>query len=209
MSALAILGGGGQAKVVADAAIQAGWTGIVFFDDAFPMKTQIGKWPVQGNFQALLNNLSAFDGVVIGIGDNAARLERQRAAEQAGARIVSIVHPRATVSPAAHIGSGTVVFAGAVVNCDAVIGDACIINTGVTIDHDCVLEDGVHISPGANLAGGVAIGALSWVGIGAVVIQQIKIGRTAMVGAGTVVIRPVQDGAVVVGNPARELNKDR
>ena len=47
------------------------------------------------------------------------------------------------------------------------------------------------------------------VGIGATVKQDITIGKWSVVGAGAVVVNNVPDNAVVVGNPARILNKKK
>lgn len=202
---LALLGASGHGKVVADTALAAGWQQVEFFDDAWPALTVIGPWPVAGDSAALLARVREFDGAVVAIGNCAVRLRKQQELEAAGARIATIVHPRAWVSPLARVEAGSVVMAGAVVQVDARVGPAGIVNTGASVDHDCVLAAGVHISPGAHLSGNVTVGACSWVGVGAAVRQGMRIGAGVMVGAGAVVVKPVADGATVVGNPAAPL----
>jgi sugar O-acyltransferase (sialic acid O-acetyltransferase NeuD family) len=202
-SRLAILGAGGHGRVTADCALAIGWKEVVLFDDGGAKST--GPWEVCGTRQNLTERLAEFDGVVVSIGSNStrARLTIELAAE--GARLASLIHPRATVSPYAEVGAGSVVFAGAVVNIGARLGKAVIINTGATIDHDCVLADGVHVAPGAHLAGGVTVGAETWVGVGAAVREYMTLGSGVMVGAGAVVVRSVVDRHTVIGNPARRL----
>mgnify|MGYP002619888347 CR=1 FL=1 len=207
MKKLAVLGASGHGKVVADCAEEAGWQQVVFFDDAWPTLSANCHWHVQGDSAALLASLADFDGVVVAIGNNAARHTRIAALRDAGAALVSVLHPAASISRYASIGTGVVVFAGAVVNADVTIGDGAIINTGATVDHDCVIGPASHISPGANLAGGVSVGERAWVGIGAAVKQLVKIGANSTVGAGAVVVRDVPDDAIVVGNPARPLSQ--
>lgn len=206
MKALALLGAGGHGKVVADAALAAGWQSVVFFDDAWPGVSLNGRWSVIGDTAALLNRLRDFDGVLVSIGNSATRILRHTTLHSAGAQLVTVVHPRACVSPFVRLGVGTVVMANAVVNVDSVVGEANIINTGATVDHDCVLAAGVHIGPGANLSGNVSVGAGSWIGVGSCVRQGIRIGAGVMVGAGAVVVSVVPDGLTVVGCPAAPLN---
>ncbi len=205
MKKLAILGASGHGKVVADCAEECGWENIVFFDDAWPERSHNGHWPVAGDTQSLLSSIPEFDGLVVAIGNNAIRQEKIRLFLEAGAPIVSILHPRAVISRYAELGVGTVVFAGAVINVDVQIGPGGIINTGATVDHDCVLGSAVHISPGANIAGGVRVGDRTWVGIGAVVRQMTNIGCDVMVGAGAAVVCDVSDGLTVIGVPATTM----
>lgn len=205
MRTLALLGASGHGKVVADAAMELGWQAVVFFDDAWPDVSANRHWHVVGNMAALLKRLNEFDGVLVAIGNCAVRWEKHRILKAAGARLATVVHPRACVSAFAEIGAGTVVMGGAVVNVDAVIGEACIVNTGATVDHDCVLADAVHLSPGAHLSGNVLVAGCTWIGVGAVVRQGIVIGAGAMIGAGAVVVAPVADGLTVIGNPARVM----
>ena len=208
MNKLAILGASGHGKVLADMAELLGWKHVVFFDDAWPGLTKNGHWPVAGNTMALLEQLSEFSGVLVGIGNNTIRLEKQAQLAARGARLITLIHPSALVSRYAHIGSGSVVMAGAVINVDARVGEACIINTNASVDHDCMLEAGVHISPNVALAGGVRVGRGAWLGIGACVRQLMDIGAGAVVGAGAVLVKPVPPAACVAGNPARLLRKN-
>ena len=204
---LALLGASGHGKVVADAALAAGWSRVVFFDDAWPGGSTHARWPTEGGTSELMARLGEFDGVLVSIGHAAVRVRRQHELRAAGARLACVVHPRACVSPFAQIGAGSVVMAGAVIQADAQLGEACIVNTCASVDHDCHLADGVHVAPGAHLCGDVRVGACSWVGTGAAVRQGIRIGAGATVGAGAVVVKPVADGQTVAGCPAMPLER--
>jgi len=207
---LAILGGGGHGRVVADCALAAGWSSVTIFDDGLAAESATGPWLIAGDGAAMASQLASFDGFIVAIGHNPARLSAYEALAGKGiGRPAIIIHPAASVSPYAEIGAGSVVVAGAVVNIGARIGGAAIINTGASVDHDCVLGDGVHISPGARLAGGVKVGRRSWIGAGAVVRERLEIGSDVILGAGAVVIKSVLDDTTVVGNPARIILRSR
>jgi sugar O-acyltransferase (sialic acid O-acetyltransferase NeuD family) len=200
---LAVLGASGHGKVIADCAELCGWEQVSFFDDRWPELKVNGHWPVIGGTKELIESLSQFQGVVVGIGNNSIRLTKLQQLLDAGAQLPVLQHPSALVSRYARIGLGSVVFAGAVINADSELGKGVIINTGATVDHDCVLGDGVHISPGANLAGGVVVAERSWIGIGASVRQLVRIGSDVVVGAGAAVVADTADAVILVGVPAR------
>jgi len=206
MKKLAILGASGHGKVIADAAECAGWA-VAFFDDAREAGTFCRDWPIHGNTEDLTVGGLEYDGVIVGVGDNATRLAKTQLLIESGCAVVTIIHPRSVVSDYAAIGVGSAVLAGSVINVDCTIGIAAIISTGATIDHDCHLDNGVHVSPGANLAGGVSVGERSWIGIGSCVKEQIVVGKNVVVGAGSSVVRDVPDDQTVVGSPARPLGK--
>jgi len=205
MKHLAILGASGHGRVIADTAECCDWDRISFFDDAWPRRTDNGSWQVVGTSDDLLNSLKDFDGIVVGIGSNAIRQNKQSQIAAAGGTLATVIHPSAVVSRYSTIGRGSVVFAGAIVNAGARIGNGVILNTGCTIDHDCVLGDFSHVSPGANLAGAVQIGQRSWVGIGACVRHMIHIGDDVMVGAGAAVVNNIDNELTVAGVPARPI----
>ena len=200
---LAILGAGGHARVVADAAEAAGWTVPGLFDRSAPPGDH--PWPVLGDAEALFAQAADFDGAVVAFGDNDVRLEWTLKLAARGLVLATVIHPTAWVSPRAKLGGGTVVLAQGVVGTGARLGRAVIINTGSSVDHDCTLGDGVHVSPGARLAGGVTVGERSWIGIGAVVREGLTLGEAVRVGAGAAVVKPVESGQTVVGVPARPV----
>jgi sugar O-acyltransferase (sialic acid O-acetyltransferase NeuD family) len=195
---LVVIGAGGHAKVVIDAAVAAGHEIAAVVDETGRGGEVLGHATVP-----TLSN-GPGDAFVVAIGDNAVRRERYEHYIAHGLVPATVVHPSATVAPSARIGSGSVVFAGVVVNADAIVGENAILNTGCTVDHDCDVGAHVHVAPGANLCGGVTVGQGALVGVGACVVPGGRVGAGATVGAGAAVIEPVADGAVVAGVPARE-----
>ena len=151
-----------------------------------------------------VNNANSInlENVIVTIGDNKTR---KKIVNQLKATFTKVIHSQAIVSDFCEIGSGTVIFAGAIVNASAQIGEHCIINSAVVIEHDCIIENFVHISPNASLAGNVHVGEGAHIGIGAVILQGVSIGKWAVVGAGAVVLSDIADYTVAVGNPAKTI----
>ena len=145
--------------------------------------------------------------VALGIGDNFCRRRISDLCGRLNVRVLTAVHPSATVSPSARISTGAVILANAVVNADATIGAGAIINTAAIVEHDCYVGTFVHLSPKTTLGGGARVDDLSWLGIGSIVLPGIKIGRESIIGAGATVIHDVGDRIVVVGTPARFLKE--
>jgi sugar O-acyltransferase (sialic acid O-acetyltransferase NeuD family) len=199
---LLILGAGGHGRVVADAALEAGYREIAFLDDQTD-DVLGGKFQVVGKLSAAGDHLGRWKHAALGIGNNATRLRLFHHLKNLGFLMPSVVHPSATASRFSEIGEGSFVAAGVVINTGAVVGSAVILNTAATIDHDCVLAEGAHVSPGAHVGGSVTVGARAWLGLGSAVKNGVAIGDDAIVGAGAVVISDVAPGTTVVGVPAR------
>ena len=91
-------------------------------------------------------------------------------------------------------------------HCAISIGERVCINDGVRIlsaSHDV-------LDPKWNLIkGDIVIEDYAWIGTGAMILPGVCIGRGAVVGAGAVVSKSVAPGAIVVGNPAKQLSKSR
>jgi acetyltransferase EpsM len=150
-------------------------------------------------------DVSAEDDLIISIGDN---FTRKKVAEKlAGYRFYKAFHPTAYIGEFCTIEEGTVIMQNATVQINSKIGSHCIINTGACVDHDCIIGDYCHVSPNATLTGNVHLGEGTWVGAGAVILPGVKIGNWCIVGAGSVVTRDIGNSEVVVGVPARRMNR--
>lgn len=207
LSRLLILGAGGHGKVIAECAVTLGiYRAIAFLDDdqKANKKSVLSSYPVIGTFCDAVNFTHEFSEAFVAVGNNRLRVELITYLTNIGYKLPYLIHPASYVSKFAHLESGTVIMAGAVVNTDAHIGVGGIINTGASVDHDCVLGMGVHLSPGARLGGTVTVGDYAWVCMGASVVNNVRVGEGAVVAAGAVVIGDVGDGVLVTGVPSRE-----
>lgn len=202
---LLIIGASGHGKVVADIAIKMEqWMQINFLDDDEKIKNCMGL-EVIGKTIEVGRFFEDYD-IVVAIGNNDIREKFQTQLEKEGASIATLIHPQAIIGENVEIEAGTVVMAGAVINCCSKVGKGCIINTGATVDHDNVIGNFVHISPGAHLAGTVILGDKSWIGLGAVISNNLNVTNEVCIGAGAVVVQDITISGTYVGVPVRRLN---
>jgi maltose O-acetyltransferase len=86
------------------------------------------------------------------------------------------------------------------------IGNFVCINDGVIIlsaSHD-VLDPFWQLKKSP-----INIGDYAWIATNAILLPGVNIGRGAVIGAGAVVSKDVEDYSIVIGNPAKVLNKKR
>ena len=168
---------------------------IYFFDDKI---NEIKNFPftIIGNLLQLKDNLKDYDDFFVAIGDNEARYKMILWLREVKVNIVSLTHPKSTISKLSSIGVGTCVMANAVVNPGTHIKEGVIINTSSSIDHDCVLEDYSHISPNCSLSGNVSVGKFTHLGTGTSVHPGIHIGNNVKTGVGSKVYQNIFDDKV-------------
>jgi sugar O-acyltransferase (sialic acid O-acetyltransferase NeuD family) len=208
MRQVAIYGTGGMAREaaawVADTGLGDAIVGFLDDDPALHGSTVAGQ-PVIGGRDWLREARDVE--VLVAVGAPGPRAGLVAGLDALEVRLLTLVHPNATVGPRTVIGEGSIVCPGVVLTCDVQVGRAAIVNYGALVGHDCVIGTGAFVAPGVHLAGTVTVGARADIGIGASVIQRVRIGEDAILGAGAVVIRDVAPGTTVVGVPARPLRE--
>ncbi len=200
MRRLIIIGAGGHGLVVADIARKIKrYKEIVFLDD----KSLVQKgYKVIGKSCDFVKYVDKYD-FFVAIGNNSTRERIFKKLNEAGANIISLIHPNATIAEDVQLGKGSVVMAGAVINPNVTVGEGVIVNTCSSIDHDCVINDFSHISVGARIAGTVKVGTSVFVGAGAVLVNNITVCNETVIGAGAVVIDNIDHKGTYVGVPAK------
>lgn len=203
---LVVIGAGGHAKVVIEAALASDPSRqIVIVDDGPDARNRtILGFQVSGDRTWLETNLPSSP-VALGIGENSARLAVFEWLEAGGWPLETIVHPSAVIGATAAIGDGSFLAAGSIVIADTRVGRAVIVNTSASVDHDCEIGDAAHIGPGAHLCGAVRVGARTLIGVGSAVCPGVSIGSDVIVGAGSSVVCDLADGGRFAGSPARPI----
>jgi sugar O-acyltransferase (sialic acid O-acetyltransferase NeuD family) len=141
--------------------------------------------------------------------DNKRRQEQINLVRNSELKLVSAIHPTATILDKARLSDGVWINAGSIIGYKAEIEAGVIINTGVHIDHHNVLHECCQVDPGVVTAGNVVLGLGSHIHTGAVIINKVRIGEGAIVGAGAVVLKDLPSHCTAVGVPAKiiKLNK--
>jgi sugar O-acyltransferase (sialic acid O-acetyltransferase NeuD family) len=208
-----IWGSSGHAMVLGDILRLQGKKVVALFDndkDARSVVVGVGIFHGRSGFETWVKDRSDLKDIrfliAIGGAKGADRLALSDCLQSYGIAPGTVIATHSSVSPSASIGAGSQILNGAIIAARASLGRECIVNNGAQVDHESVVGDGVHLGPGAILCGCVRVGNSAFLGAGCVVLPRLEIGSGATVGAGAVVTRNVPADAVVVGNPARQIN---
>ncbi|MBW6397555.1 NeuD/PglB/VioB family sugar acetyltransferase [Roseomonas sp. HJA6] len=213
---IAILGASGNALDILDIIDALGcWEVAGVFDDKAARGSVFADLPVLGRLEeaaAAAAPGGPLDGAAFVNAIASERTHRRKADIIASTgldedRFATLVHPAAAVSRRAVLGRGVCIGPGCAVSANVTIGAHAWMGGHVVIGHDATIGSGATLAPAVTIAGGVRVGALAYVGSGAVLRPGITIGDGALIGMGAVVLADVPPEAVMVGNPARHLDR--
>jgi sugar O-acyltransferase (sialic acid O-acetyltransferase NeuD family) len=122
----------------------------------------------------------------------------------AGGMFTSLIHPSVNLEMVSYK-TGCYIQESVVLQAEVKLGINVSIHIGSMIGHETIIGDHVFIAHAVSISGCCEIGEGALIGTNATILPRLKIGRWATIGAGAVVTKDVPDGAVVIGNPAKQI----
>ena len=107
------------------------------------------------------------------------------------------------------MGQGNIITSGCTFTVDIVIGSFNIFNLHTTLGHDIKIDNFNVFNPGCNISGDVTIGSSNLFGTNSTVLQGVTVGNNATLGAASLATRDILNNKVMVGVPAKQLQKSQ
>jgi len=201
---IAIIGGGGHARVIIDALYGMQQNPLFinndiigYFDDKVNSKyRKIDRIGAIEDIKNVDNDIF----YICGIGDLEIRKKIINTLDKV--KWINVIHSSAIISKTVTLGQGIFINANAVINSQSIIKDHVIINTNSTIEHDVLIGENCHIAPGVTICGHVTINENSFIGSGTTIINKNKegfiiIGKNNFINAGSLILHSTKDNSKI------------
>jgi len=210
---LAIYGPGGFGRELIPIGTQSGRECCFISDD----KAQVGGVVYDIPVRSLesLRTSSGLDQItaVIAVADAKTRRKLADKLAEVGIAEGQAVAANAIVGPGVDLGGGAILCHFTTITASARIGRHFHANIYSYVAHDTDIGDFVTLAPRVCINGNTIVEDDVYIGTGAVLKQgtpdkPLRIGKGAIIGMGAVVTKDVAPGTVVIGNPARPLERN-
>lgn len=175
---------------------------IMFIDDFEEETTYYGTERI--HFDSCAKYIEDEDAeFVVAVGEPMSRKILADKVKNNGYKMATLVDQTAIVSPTAKLFPGCIIGAGAIVSSEAVLDENCMVLYQAIVGHHAHVGKNTVICPKSTVGGYSSVGENCFIGISSSMKQRVNLGKNVIVGMGAMVFRNVEDGATVIGNPAR------
>ena len=209
---LGIFGAGGNGKTLADAAdifnrLMPKWDKFVFIDDVIGVKEHYTLDVY--TYQEVKEKFSSDEiEIAISVGEPSSRKKLHDMVKSDGYRLAQVISPRAIMPLECKIGEG-VILLDCVIGSDVVIGDNTFVSENAIVGHDTIIGEDAIIGPKSFIAGHCRIGNETYIGPCSILRDRLTIEDTGVVAIGAVVFKTVLSSHCAIGNPARNMPKEK
>lgn len=210
-----IIGGGGNASVIAFSMIEAFQNGakelefVGYVNDKDGVD-EIEGYPVVGGLKdipQLIEKDYYFINTIGKIGFQKDRLLLIESLNIPDERWVTFIHPKAYVAPTVKMGPGCVVMPCAIVQPGTLMGKCCRVMVGAIVGHNNHIGNYCFFAGGSITGAYLNVGDAVHVSINATVREFLKLENYSTVGMGAVLLKNMAEGEIWIGNPARLYKK--
>lgn len=211
------MGAGGDGLVIAEAILQSN-AGLDdsqkiivhgFLDDGYSEKSTLEGYIVLGGIDGWkdLDDDIFFISALQKVGDMLHRVARIEKLQVPMERWISVIHPTAVISSDVSLGVGVYIGAFCSIQPRCIVGNFSTLRAGAALGHDVKLSNHVYVGPNAVLCGNASMLCGAHLGPGSVVLDNRSVGEFAVVGICSAVTKNVANHSVVMGNPAKRINR--
>ncbi len=214
MAAFAIFGTGGFGREVAPLVRgkKNAHADVVFVSDGPGESGTVRNGIKVVSFEELISPSHRHRQIVVAVADPTARRRIVQRCSAQNLGFTQVQAPTARIYDDVQIGAGTILCENTIVTSNVRIGTHFHCNIYSYVAHDCVIGNFVTFAPRVNCNGNVVIEDDVYVGTGAFIKQGVTkplvIGRGAVIGMGAVVTKDVPPGAVIAGNPGKQIGTE-
>lgn|SRR5690554_33224 len=183
---------------------------LCFVDDG-SKQNSLNSYTVY-SYQDFLDLPQTNKAIIIAIANSKIREILEKKCLQDNLTILPVKASSSVILDEVNIGEGSVLCHFTHLTSNIKIGKYFHANIYSYVAHDCIIGDYVTFAPKVSCNGNVHIEDHAYIGTGAVLKQgtpdkPLVIGRGAIVGMGAVVTKDVAPGVIVIGNPAKILER--
>jgi len=211
MRKVLIMGGGGNASVIAYAIIDAASKGLTdlefcgYINDRDNVSEIEGHAVIGGlkDIPELIKNDYYFINAIGKIGFQKDRIELLESLKIPDERYITFVHPSAYLAPNVKLGVGCVVMPNASISPGTIIGKCTRIMINAVIGHNNKVGDYCFFAASSCTGAYLTIGDGVFVSLNATIREFLALANYSTVGMGAVLTKSINENEIWIGNPAK------